>query len=38
MIVLGLPAPRWADDVEDLIAASARRLVTKATAPGPGDK
>jgi hypothetical protein len=28
-IVYGLPAPRWADDVEDLITASARRLVKR---------
>ena len=27
MKVLGLPALRWADDVEDLVTASARRLV-----------
>jgi neutral ceramidase len=29
MKVLGLPALRWADDVEDLVTASARRLVNK---------
>ena len=29
MIVYGLPALRWADDVEDLITASARRLVKR---------
>jgi hypothetical protein len=28
-IVYGLPAPRWADDVEDLITTSARRLVKR---------
>jgi hypothetical protein len=28
-IVYGLPAPRWADDVEDLINSSARRLVKR---------
>jgi hypothetical protein len=27
MMVFGLPAHRWADDVEDLVTASARRLV-----------
>jgi hypothetical protein len=26
-VVYGLPASRWADDVDDLISASARRLV-----------
>ena len=30
MKVLGLPAFRWADDVEDLITASAQRLVKEA--------
>ncbi len=30
MKVLGLPAFRWADDVEDLVTASARRLVKAA--------
>jgi neutral ceramidase len=29
MKVLGLPALRWADDVEDLVSASARRLVNE---------
>ena len=33
MKVLGLPAYRWADDVEDLVTASARRLVKEATEP-----
>jgi len=33
MKVLGLPALRWADDVEDLITASARRLVSEVTTP-----
>jgi hypothetical protein len=33
MKVLGLPASRWADDVEDLISASARRMVKQASAP-----
>jgi neutral ceramidase len=33
MKVLGLPALRWADDVEELITASARRLVKQASAP-----
>jgi neutral ceramidase len=32
MKVLGLPALRWADDVEDLVTASARRLVTETRA------
>ncbi len=27
MIVYGLPAERWADDVDDLVTAGARRLV-----------
>ena len=31
MKVLGLPALRWADDVEDLVTASARRLVQQAS-------
>jgi hypothetical protein len=31
MKVLGLPAFRWADDVEDLVTAGARRLVKEAT-------
>jgi neutral ceramidase len=31
MKVLGLPALRWADDVEDLVTASARRLVKQAS-------
>jgi hypothetical protein len=33
MKVLGLPASRWADDVEDLIIASARRMVKQANTP-----
>jgi neutral ceramidase len=33
MKVLGLPALRWADDVEDLVTAAARRLVNECTAP-----
>jgi neutral ceramidase len=32
MKVLGLPALRWADDVEDLVTASARRLVSASRA------
>ena len=32
MIVYGLPAQRWADDVEDLIMAAARRLVGEMSA------
>jgi neutral ceramidase len=31
--VLGLPALRWADDVEDLVTAGARRLVNEIRAP-----
>jgi hypothetical protein len=30
MIVYGLPAYRWAEDIEDLISAAVRRLVNKA--------
>jgi hypothetical protein len=33
MKVLGLPAFRWADDVEDLVTASTRRLIKQASAP-----
>jgi len=33
MKVLGLPALRWADDVEELVTASTRRLVKNATGP-----
>ena len=33
MKVLGLPALRWADDVEDLVTAGARRLVKQAGEP-----
>lgn len=33
MQVLGLPAWHWADDVEDLITASVRRLVQETRAP-----
>ena len=33
MKVLGLPALRWADDVEDLVTASTRRLVKAVTGP-----
>jgi len=33
MLVLGLPARRWADDVEDAITASVERLAKKAAAP-----
>ncbi len=32
MIVYGLPAQRWADDVEELITAAARRLVGEMSA------
>ena len=32
MKVLGLPALRWADDVEDLVIAGVRRLVNDTTA------
>ena len=30
MMVLGLPASRWGDDVEDLISASVGRLVRES--------
>jgi hypothetical protein len=33
MMVLGLPAWRWGDDVEDLITASVERLVKQANTP-----
>ena len=33
MMVLGLPAWRWGDDVEDMITASVERLVKQAGAP-----
>ncbi len=33
MKVLGLPALRWADDVEDLVTAGARRLVKESGKP-----
>jgi hypothetical protein len=33
MIVYGLPAQRWAEDVEDLITDAARRLVKQINAP-----
>jgi hypothetical protein len=33
MKVLGLPALRWADDVEDLVTAGARRLVKEVNQP-----
>ena len=33
MVVYGLPASRWADDVEDLVNASARRLVGTLKTP-----
>ena len=32
MMVYGLPAERWADDVEDLIGASVQRLVNQVSA------
>ena len=35
MIVYGLPAFRWAEDVEDLINGSVRRLVTDRGSPDP---
>ena len=33
LVVYGLPASRWADDVEDLVNAGARRLVARIQAP-----
>ena len=33
MMVYGLPASRWADDVEDLVNAGARRAVARAQTP-----
>jgi hypothetical protein len=33
MVVYGLPASRWADDVEDLVNGSARRLVANLKSP-----
>ncbi len=32
MVVYGLPAQRWAEDVEDLVTAAAQRLVTRVKA------
>jgi neutral ceramidase len=37
MIVYGLPAWRWDDDVEDLITASARRLVARVQTQPAGN-
>jgi hypothetical protein len=34
LMVYGLPASRWADDVEDLVNAGARRVVERLQAAG----
>ena len=34
LMVYGLPASRWAEDVEDLVTAGARRLVQRVQAEG----
>jgi hypothetical protein len=34
MMVYGLPASRWADDVEDLVSAGARQVVARLQTPG----